>query len=303
MPPCNWETALKEYELYLHVERAVAPNSQKAYLRDVERYAHYAREEWDSQSPQDMSLERIRTFLYFLVEQCLLSERSLARNVSSLRSFYGFLHMDSLIAHNPTERLETPKFGQKLPVVLSVPEVEALLKAADQSGKHALRNRAMLEVLYSCGLRVSELTQLEFSKVYLEDGFLQVQGKGKKERLVPLGEPAAHALERYFTQVRAHQYIQPQQQGFVFLNNRGAALSRVMVFHIVKRLRNLARIEKNISPHSFRHSFATHLIEGGADLRAVQEMLGHESITTTEIYLHLDREYLREVYASCHPRG
>ncbi len=300
--PLNWKDALMEYELYLSIERAVAENSRKAYLRDIQRYADYAETAWESKSPTEMDLDKIRSFLLFLVEKCEIAERSLARNISSLRSFHSFLYIDELMSHDPTELLELPRFGQKLPIVLSVPEIESLLNAIDLDAKHGLRNRAMLEVMYSCGLRVSELVGLVRSRIFFKEGFVQVMGKGRKERLIPMGEPAMEALSNYLEQDRNHQISYRGHEDYVFLNNRGKQISRVMIFHIVKKLCTQAGIAKNISPHSFRHSFATHLIEGGADLRAVQDMLGHESITTTEIYLHLDREYLREVFTMYHPR-
>ncbi|RMG16634.1 MAG: site-specific tyrosine recombinase XerD [Bacteroidetes bacterium] len=298
----SWETAIREYELYLRVERAMADNSRQAYMRDVHRYAGFAQSTLQCSSPEDMSLEKIRMFLSFLVEKCLLNERSLARNISSIRSFHGFLLLDEWVSHDPSERLELPRFSKKLPQLLSVAEIEALLAAIQPADRHALRNKAIVEVLYACGLRVSELVNLQRSGVFFEEGFVQIMGKGRKERLIPIGEPALNALRTYYHEQRLQQPAAHGHEAFVFLNNRGRRLSRVMIFQLVKQLATRAGIQKPISPHSFRHAFATHLIEGGADLRAVQEMLGHESITTTEIYLHLNREYLREVVALYHPR-
>lgn len=298
----SWSAAIKEYQLYLTIERGIAENSKEAYLRDLDRYEFYAREILDRESPAQVTLDNLREFLTYLVQDCFLSERSLARNISTIRSFHGFLLADGRVEEDPAQLLEMPRFGRKLPTVLTVPELEKLLNAIDLTSDQGIRNRAMLEVLYSSGLRVSELIGLELSRIYFEEKFLRIFGKGNKERLVPVGEPALHFLRDYLSSVRLNLDIQKGHEDYVFLNRRGSQLSRVSVFTIVKDLAHAAGIKKNISPHTFRHSFATHLIEGGADLRAVQEMLGHESITTTEIYLHLDREYLREVHAMFHPR-
>lgn len=298
----KWQTAIKEYERFLSVERGMTSNTREAYLRDLQRLALYSEELVAIGSPLEIELDHLRQFLVWLVEDCLLGERSLARNISSLRSFFGFLITDEYTQKDPAALLESPRFGQKLPTVLSVPEVEAILDANDTSTPLGLRNRAMIELLYASGLRVSELITLELSRVYFDEGFLRILGKGRKERLVPTGQPALDWMKLYLREVRLEQKIQIGNDDIVFLNRRGKGLSRVMIFHIVKDLCKKAGIKKKVSPHTFRHSFATHLIEGGADLRAVQEMLGHESITTTELYLHLDREYLREVFTMHHPR-
>ncbi len=298
----KWQPAIKEYERFLSVERGMTTNTREAYLRDIQRLALYSEELIGKASPLELELEHLREFLVWLVEDCLLGERSLARNISSLRSFFGFLIIDEYTEKDPAALLESPRFGQKLPTVLSVPEVEAILEANDTSTPLGLRNRAMMELLYASGLRVSELINLELSRVFFEEGFLRILGKGRKERLVPTGQPAIEWMKLYLREVRLEQKIQPGYDDIVFLNRRGKGLSRVMVFNIVKDLCKQAGIKKKVSPHTFRHSFATHLLEGGADLRAVQEMLGHESITTTELYLHLDREYLREVFTLHHPR-
>jgi integrase/recombinase XerD len=297
----TFETALKEYQLYLSVERSLAANSRDAYLRDMARHIQWAKEK-ELTGPGTLTLELLRDYLVFLGESCLLGERSLARNISALRSFYGFLYSDELIPHDPSELLELPRFRQKLPEVLSVEEIDLLLAACDLSTPHGIRNRAMVEVLYAAGLRVSELISLEIKHFYFEEGFLRVVGKGNKERLAPVGQPAMDFTLHYLREVRTHVPVKKGHEAFVFLNRRGSRLSRVMVFEIIKELCLKAGVDKNISPHTFRHSFATHLLEGGADLRAVQEMLGHASITTTEIYLHLDREYLREIHRLYHPR-
>ncbi|MDX2248612.1 MAG: site-specific tyrosine recombinase XerD [Bacteroidia bacterium] len=298
----TWLQATQEYTEYLTIERGVALNSREAYLSDLERYIFYSRQILEKNSPEQISLDNLREFLTWLVQDCFLSERSIARNISTLRSFHGFLLADGRAEHDPSQLLEMPRFGRKLPQVLSVPELERLFAAIDLTEESGVRNRAMLEVLYSSGLRVSELVGLELSRIYFEEGFLRIIGKGNKERLVPVGQPALSFLRQYLSEVRLNLKISRGHEDFVFLNSRGSQLSRVSVFLIIKELAKAAGIKKSISPHTFRHSFATHLIEGGADLRAVQEMLGHESITTTEIYLHMDREYLREVFALYHPR-
>ena len=298
----NWSEAIKEYHLYLTIERGIASNSLEAYMRDLDRYQFFAEKILETTSPGEITLDDLRAFLNYLVEECFLSERSLARNISTIRSFHGFLLTDELVENDPSQLLELPRFGQKLPVVLSLPELEAIFQAVDMNKKSGLRDRALLEILYSSGLRVSELVNLELSRVYFDEEFLKIRGKGSKERLVPIGKPALEFLKQYIAEIRSHQQIKKGSDDIVFLNRAGSKLSRVSVFKIVKEAAFNAGINKNISPHTFRHSFATHLIEGGADLRAVQEMLGHESITTTEIYLHVDREYLREVHALYHPR-
>ncbi|MEM6802484.1 MAG: site-specific tyrosine recombinase XerD [Bacteroidota bacterium] len=298
----TWKDAIREYELHLKVERGVAENSRKAYLNDIYRYRIWAEEMEGISSPKEIELETLREFLSYLLEKVELSERSLARNISAIRSFHGYLFMDSWMENDPSELLELPRFGRKMPTVLSVPEIEAILGSINMEKKNGIRNRAMLEVLYGAGLRVSELIGLQMSRVFFQDGFIQIIGKGSKERLVPLGGPAWTSLTRYVKEARDLLKKENGQDSYVFLNKSGNPISRIMVFKIVKEAALAAGINKNISPHTFRHSFATHLVEGGADLRAVQEMLGHESITTTEIYLHMDREYLREVHTMYHPR-
>jgi len=305
MPPTSdidWLQALQEYGLYLKLERGLASTTRQAYLHDVERYARYAQESLQLAGPQPVTPAHLQQFLVFLAETCLLGERSLARNVSALRSLHGFLFADGFCDIDPSDMLEVPRFGRKLPVVLSIEEVEAILDAVDINASAGIRNRAMLETLYGSGLRVSELNSLRISQVYPTEGFLRIRGKGDKERLVPAGGPALDWIERYLRRVRRHQRVKPGHDDILFLNQRGGRLSRVSIFNLVKETAALAGINQSVSPHTFRHSFATHLLEGGADLRAVQEMLGHESITTTELYLHLDREKLREVHALYHPR-
>ena len=298
----TWEVALREYQHYLSLERGIARNSREAYLRDLARYRIYGEEQLGLASPVEVDPDDLQDFLSFLSEQCLLGPRSLARNVSSLRSFYGYLYIDEQAESDPSALLEVPRFGRKLPDVLSVPEIRAMFATFNPQADHQLRNRAMLEVMYSSGLRVSELIGLERSSVFEEEGFLRILGKGGKERLVPVGTPALNWMKRYEQEVRIHLQPDTANQSFIFLNKFGRKLSRVMVFTVVKEAALAAGLGKKVSPHTFRHSFATHLLEGGADLRAVQEMLGHSSITTTEVYLHLDRQYLREVHALYHPR-
>ncbi|RMG69528.1 MAG: site-specific tyrosine recombinase XerD [Bacteroidetes bacterium] len=303
-PPSDitWAEAIREYAVYLSIERRAADLSQEAYLRDIQRYVDYMVVSLEKTKPEEASPEEVHRFLQFLTEDCLLSGRSLARNLSAIRSFHRFLYADGFSSHDPTEHISLPRFGRKLPDVLSIPEIEALLEAVDLSHPQGIRNRAMLEVLYGSGLRVSELISLRRSAVYPEEGFLRILGKGGKERLVPISGPGLDWLLRYLREIRLAQAAHPSSEDIVFLNRRGRKLSRVMIFHIVRDLAQAAGLDKAVSPHTFRHSFATHLIEGGADLRAVQEMLGHASITTTELYLHVDREYLREVHALYHPR-
>lgn len=301
MPP-DWSTALREYALYLRLERGLAAQTQQAYRHDVQRYATFAADQLALGSPASVTTAHLQQFLAFLLEACLLGERSLARNVSALRSLHGFLYGEGLCPQDPSELLELPRLGRKLPVVLSIEEVTAMLEAVDVNRKGGIRDRAVLEVLYGSGLRVSEVSNLRLSQVYAEEGFLRIRGKGDKERLVPAGEPALDWVGRYLRRVRMQQRVPPGHDDVLFLNQRGGRLSRVSIFRLVKDTAALAGLSANVSPHTFRHSFATHLIEGGADLRAVQDMLGHASITTTELYLHMDREKLREVHALYHPR-
>jgi len=298
----RWEYALSEYELYIRIERALSAQTRESYMRDLQRYMDYVQAMAPEKEPSHVDISYLQQFLQFLSDDCLLGARSLARNVSAIRSFHGFLYAEDLTEEDPSSLLEVPRFGRKLPVVLSVEEIVAMLDVVDLSHPTGLRDRAMLETLYGSGLRVSELTGLQLSNIYADEGFLRIIGKGNKERLVPAGGPALVFIQRYLGEERFHLSIKPGHESTVFLNRRGKGLSRVSVFNLVKQVAYMAGIRQNVSPHTFRHSFATHLIEGGADLRAVQDMLGHESITTTEIYLHLDREKLREVHALFHPR-
>ncbi len=299
----SWERAIREYEIFLGVEKGLALLSRQAYLRDLQRYRYYMEEVLDLDCPTEVKLDHLQEFLIYLIQECFLGERSLARNISSLRSFHGFLLVDEWTKADPSSLLEMPRLRQKLPTVLHLEEIEAILSAIDLNSGTGLRNRAIVELLYGSGLRVSELTGLQLSRIFWEEAFIQVQGKGGKERLIPLGAQAMEWMKKYLLEMRINLPIQSGNEDFIFLNRRGGRLSRVMVFNIVKEAAAKAGISKKVSPHTFRHSFATHLVEGGADLRAIQEMLGHESITTTEIYLHIDSEYLREVFQLYHPRS
>jgi integrase/recombinase XerD len=292
---------IKGFQAYLRLEKSLSPNSIDAYIRDVEKLEQYA-EINNISSVKDVIMEDVQSFLKYIAELGL-SPRSQARLLSGVKAFYKYLLLENEVKTDPTELIESPKLGRKLPDTLSIEEVDLLINAIDLSASEGERNKAMLEVLYSCGLRVSELVNLKISNIYFNEGFIRITGKGDKERLVPIGKQAVKCLNIYLEQVRLHQPIQSGSEDFAFLNRRGKPLSRVMIFTIIKNLVEKMNIKKSISPHTFRHSFATHLIEGGADLRAVQEMLGHESITTTEIYTHLDRSFLKQTILDYHPRS
>ncbi len=298
----SWEFYTNQFKSYLKIERALSENSIKAYLHDVELLDRYIAKETSGISPLEIRSSHLHEFLEF-VSQLGLSAHSQARIISGMKSFFRFLIFEDIIRDDPTTLIDTPKLGRKLPDTLSYRELESIMEQIDHSTPEGTRNRAMLETLYSSGLRVSELISLKLSNLYFDAGFLRVIGKGNKERLVPIGKPALKYIKLYLEGVRCHLQIQKGHEDFAFLNRRGKQLTRVMVFTTIKDLTAKAGISKNVSPHTFRHSFATHLIEGGADLRAVQEMLGHESITTTEIYTHLDRDYLKQVVKEFHPRS
>jgi integrase/recombinase XerD len=292
----------KGFAIYLQIEKGLSVNTQENYLRDVDKLFEFLSFNYPDTSLQKTELQHLSAFLNWVAE-IGLSAASQARIMSGIKSFFTYLVNEDIITADPSELLITPKLKRKLPEVLSIEEIDAMLNAIDRSKPEGERNKAMLEVLYSSGLRVSELTGLQLSNVFLDEGLLRIIGKGNKERLVPIGSSASDQLDLYLKHVRVHIPIQHGMSDIVFLNKRGTSLSRVYVFTLIKNLASEVGIKKNISPHTFRHSFATHLVEGGADLRAVQEMLGHESITTTEIYTHLDRNYLKEVIAQFHPRG
>jgi len=296
----SWETSIKGFKSYLQIERSLSDNSVQAYIRDVKKFANYA----ITIELSELKVSRVDISNFLAqINQENISSRSQARIISGIKAFYKYLIMEDYLKINPTELIESPKIGLKLPDTLSLIEIDKLIAAVDLSNKQGERNRAILETLYSCGLRVSELTNLQLSNIHFKEGYLKVTGKGDKERLAPIGGRAIKYLTIYINEVRNHQEIKKGNEDFVFLNNRGAKLTRVMIFLIIQKLTEKIGLKKKISPHTFRHSFATHLIEGGADLRAVQEMLGHESITTTEIYTHLDNEYLRSNIIQFHPRS
>jgi integrase/recombinase XerD len=297
-----WDIYIQEYENYLRLERSLSANSVEAYVRDVSKFKQFLEISGSDITPLHVSMVELQNFIEY-INELGMSAFSQARIISGLKSFYKFLLYEGELEADPTELLEAPKLGRKLPDTLSVEEIDQILATIDHSKPEGMRNRAMLETLYSSGLRVSELIGLKMSNVHSDVGFLRIFGKGSKERLVPIGKEALKYIKIYQNEVRVHLDIKSGNESFMFLNRNGRQLSRQMVFIVIKTLVEKAGIKKTISPHTFRHSFATHLIEGGADLRAVQEMLGHESITTTEIYTHLDRDYLRQVIQEFHPRS
>lgn len=296
----NWERAIKDFTNYMRLERGMSPNTISSYQRDLKKLRIYIEE--DIPNPLKVNLKNLQAFISNLAQEGI-SAKSQARIISALRTFYKYLLFEDLITVDPTEMLESPKVGRKLPDFLSSGEVEKIIDAVDMSKDEGHRNRAIMETLYGCGLRVSELVNLRISDLFFKQDIIRVTGKGDKERLVPINSLAQKHIDIYRNEVRVHQQPARGHEDFVFLNRRGKQLTRAMIFHIVKTLTIAAGIKKSVSPHTFRHSFATHLVEGGADLRAVQEMLGHESITTTEIYTHLDQTYLRETLLQFHPRA
>lgn len=298
----SWDIYIQEYENYLKLERSLSANSVEAYTRDVVKLKQFLALSEKEISPLQVTTVELQDLIEW-INELGMSAFSQARIISGLKSFYKFLLYEGELDTDPTELLEAPKLGRKLPDTLSIEEIDEILGAIDHSTPEGSRNRAMLETLYSSGLRVSELIGLKISNVHFEVGFLRVFGKGNKERLVPIGRAALKFINIYRDEVRSHIEVKHGHESFLFLNRRGRQLTRQMIFTIIRDLVAKAGIQKTISPHTFRHSFATHLIEGGADLRAVQEMLGHESITTTEIYTHLDRDYLRQVIQEFHPRS
>jgi integrase/recombinase XerD len=299
----NWQIYLKNFKSYLTLERSLSENSIEAYLRDVGKLWEYLEiaGEPDIQ-PETVTDKHVFNFFYYIGELGL-ENTSQARILSGLKAFFKYLLLEDIIKNDPLSLIVSPRVGRKLPATLSFPEIEKMLDAIDLSTNEGTRNRAILEVLYSSGLRVSELVEMKLTECFFDIGFLRIIGKGDKVRLVPIGRDALHYLKIYLESIRSQQPVKPEAENYVFLNRRGSKLTRVMIFLIIKDLAAKCGIQKNISPHTFRHSFATHLIEGGADLRAVQEMLGHESITTTEIYTHLDREYLQQTIVDFHPRS
>jgi integrase/recombinase XerD len=292
------------FQSYLRLEKSLSPKTVEAYLSDVTNFALFLSQNDEiinDEVLKNASLRDFQNYIYQLFEEKVKAS-SQARAVSSLKAFYRFLQYEKIIEQNPTELLEAPKIGRQLPDILSVLEIESILTTINLSSNEGHRNKAIIEVLYGCGLRVSELINLKLSQLFFKDYYIRIIGKGDKERLVPIGETAQKAIIHYIDGYRATKKIKKGMEDFLFLNRRGSKLTREMIFMMVKELAQLAGIQKNISPHTFRHSFATHLIEGGADLRAAQEMLGHTSITTTEIYTHLDTDYIRSTIAQFHPR-
>ncbi len=295
-----WEPYKKGYKAWLQLEKSLADNSVQSYLRDIDKLTQWLLLTGTGKKPGDLVLKDLEKFIEWIHELGMTAS-SQARIISGVRSFYKFCLMEQLVTVDPTILLEGPKLKRVLPDVLAFEEIEQIIAAIDLSTPEGGRNKAIFETMYSCGLRVSELVNLKISCLYLDVGFIKVIGKGDKERLVPIGKDAIKFINIYRSNIRNHITIAKGEDDILFLNRRGSRLTRVMIFLILKALVKTAGIKKNISPHTFRHSFATHLVEGGADLRAVQEMLGHESITTTEIYTHLDREYLRSTLQQYHP--
>jgi len=297
----DWHSSIKGFKGYLLLEKSLSKNSIEAYVHDITNLEQFFETKKISVSPERVTFQHLREFLAFIIELGI-GPRSQARMISGIRAFFKYLIMEDLITQSPAELLELPRLPQKLPEVLSIEEIDLLINAIDLSTPEGQRNKAMLETLYCCGLRVTELVTLKISDIVFEEEFVRVIGKGNKQRLVPLGKSAEKFIKIYLEEVRPHIPVQKDMQDIVFLNRSGKGMTREMVFIIIQQLKKKAGLNKKISPHTFRHSFATHLVEGGADLRAVQEMLGHSSITTTEIYTHIDREYLRDAILRFHPR-
>ncbi len=296
----NWKTYIKDYQSYLRIERGLSKNTIENYSFDIERLYLFLEAGKIEVSPIKISDETVQQFIYSVSKE--VNPRSQARIISGLKSFFNYLVFEDYRNDNPMELIETPKTGRKLPDTLSVEEIDKLIAAIDLSSNEGERNRAMLETLYGCGLRVSELISLKISDLFFEEGFIKITGKGNKERFVPIGDLTQKYITIYQKEIRSHLNIKKGHEDTLFLNRRGSQLTRAMVFTIIKDLAVKAGLNKNISPHTLRHSFATHLLENGADLRSIQLMLGHESITTTEIYVHLDRSFLKEVMHTFHPR-
>jgi len=298
----NWKGYTQGFKSFLTLEKSLSGNSIEAYLHDVEKLIQFLEYKKYDCTPKDIELKHLQEFVKW-INELGMSATSQARIISGIKGFYKYLLLENVMNNDPSTLLEAPKLGRKLPDTMSVDDINKIIDAIDLSLPEGQRNKAMLETLYSCGLRVSELVNLKISNLYFNDGFVKVTGKNDKERLVPIGTVAMKQITLYKNEVRCHITPKKGSEDVLFLNRRGAKLSRVMIFTIIKQLTTKIGLKKHISPHTFRHSFATHLIEGGADLRAVQEMLGHESITTTEIYAHLDRDYLRQAIIQFHPRS
>lgn len=298
----SWDVYMKGFRSFLLLEKSLSVNSIEAYLHDTKKLVQYLDYSNQMTKPENIELKHLQDFVQW-INKLGMSSYTQARVISGIRAFYKYLIIDNIITNDPTELLELPKISRKLPDVLSVEEINVLIAAIDLSHPQGERNKAILETLYGCGLRVSELINLKISDVYFNEGFVRIIGKGNKERLSPIGNSAMKQISIYLKQVRVHQEIKKGSADIIFLNRRGGKMSRQMIFFIIKELAEKNGLKKKIGPHTFRHSFATHLIERGADLRAVQDMLGHESITTTEIYTHLDRDFLRDAIIQYHPRS
>jgi len=298
----NWESEINGFKNYLKVEKGLSDNSIHAYITDLYKLVQFLEEKNYELGAENIKLDHLKEMIEW-VNNRGISPRTQARIISGIKSFYKYLMIEEKIEKDPTALLETPKVGRKLPEILSVEEIDTIINAVDTKKPEGQRNKAILETLYSCGLRVSELIELKISNLFFESGFIKIEGKGSKERLVPISTKAIKEINLYLSEYRRNLRIHPEHEDILFLNRRGKKLSRVMIFTIIKNITQKLGIERNISPHTFRHSFATHLIDGGANLRAVQEMLGHESIITTEIYTHLDKEYLKNTIIQYHPRS
>lgn len=297
-----WPSYIKGFKSYLKLERSLSGNSVDAYLSDIDKLIQYFQSLNEAPQLTEITLTELKSFISWLHELGMQASTQ-ARVISGLKAFFAYLMLEDVISNDPTALLEAPKLSRKLPDTLNIYEINALIAAIDASKPEGMRNKTIMEVLYGCGLRVTELTELRISNLFPKIEFIKVIGKGNKERLVPIGGVALKLLDIYINEIRVHVNIKKGHEDFIFLNRFGAKLSRISIFNLIKSLAIAAGLKKTISPHTFRHSFATHLIEGGADLRAVQEMLGHSSITTTEIYTHIDRDYLREVITQFHPRA
>ncbi len=300
--PDLWPKYINAFKAYLKLERSLSENSVDAYIHDIDKLHQYLNIHKIQISPLNIDSSQLRSFIQWIAEMGV-APSSQSRIISGLKSFFRYLIMEDLAETDPSGMLESPRAGRKLPDVLSVKEIEKMIKAIDLSKPEGHRNKAIIESLYGCGLRVSELTELKITNLYLDHGYIKVTGKGKKERLIPIGSQSVSAIKLYLDDRNKLRKINKPDVNILFLSRNGKKLSRIMIYTIVKELASATGIRKNVSPHTFRHSFATHLIDGGADLRAVQEMLGHESITTTEIYTHLDRDYLRDTIIEFHPRS
>jgi integrase/recombinase XerD len=298
----NWTESKKGYESFLRLEKSLSQNSVSAYVNDINKLISFIDEHFPNLTPETVKLAQLRKFVEWM-NQKGISPRTQARTISGIKSFYKFLLIEEAVENDPTTLLESPRIGRKLPEILTDDEINRLIDAIDDSKPEGLRNKAILETLYSCGLRVSELVDLRLSNLHFEQEFLKIGGKGEKERLVPISKRAIEDIKKYLINSRKKLNIEKGFENIVFLNRRGKKLSRVMIFTIIKNLADKIKLTKNISPHTFRHSFASALVQGGADLRTVQEMLGHESILTTEIYTHLDKEYLKDTVNRYHPRS